>query len=227
MRSTVSQIATTPPTPTWDAPPEAVDDLRAVVRCFRETLDPALGRDWSVPAGALEMSCRDTLDHLATGLAYYVGQLATRTPVRRIPIRDREDTHTAAELVEITETAALALAAVAEATPPDARAYHVLGRADPESFLAMACVEVLVHAWDVAQGLDLPMGPPAGIAPKLLRRLYRLAPTGHDAWQTVLYASGRIPLGDLPHRHDGAWGWHVPPLAEWDGSPSPTWEGIS
>jgi hypothetical protein len=172
------------------------------------------------------MSCRDVLDHTATGLAYYVGQLATRTPVRRIPIRDREGTHTAAELIEITETAAVTLAVVAEATPPDARAYHVLGMADAEAFLAMACVELLVHAWDVAQGLDLSMSPPAGMAPKFLCRLYRLAPSGHDAWETLLYASGRIPLGDLALKGNGAWGWHVPPLAEWDGSPSPTWEGI-
>lgn len=219
MRSDTSSI---PFSPTWDAPPVTPGDLRAAVRCLRETLDPALDRDWSVPAGSLVMSCRDTLDHTATGLAYYAGQLATRTPVRRVPIRDREDTHTAAELAEITETAAITLAVVAEATPPDARAYHRLGMADAEAFLAMACVEILIHAWDVAQGLGLPMEPPADIAPKLLRRLYRLAPTGHDAWQTFLYASGRIPLGDLPRQHD-TWGWHVPPLAEWDGSPSPTW----
>lgn len=223
----MSATPSAPPGPTWDAPPVASDDLRAAVRCLRATLDPALDRDWSVPAGALEMSCRDVLDHTATGLAYYVGQLATRSPVRRVPIRDREGTHTAAELVEVAETAAIALAVVAEATPPDTRAYHGLGMADAEAFLAMACVEVLVHAWDVAQGLDLAMEPPADVAPKLLRRLYRLAPTGHDAWETFLYASGRSPLGDLPHPRDGAWGWHVPPLAEWDGSPSPTWEGLS
>lgn len=216
----------TPTRPTWEAAPVVPADLRAAVHCFRETLDPAVDRDWVVPAGQLEMSCRDVLDHAVGGLAYYVGQLATRAPVRRVPLRARDATTGVADLVELTETAALALAAVAEAAPPDARAYHALGRADAEAFVAMACVEVLVHTWDVAEGLGLPMEPPAGVAPRLLRRLYRLAPTGHDAWATLLHASGRVPLGDLPHVRGGAWGWHVPPLEEWDGSPSPTWEGI-
>lgn len=226
MSTRADVTGSTPFAPTWDAPAVTSADLRAAARRFRETLDPALDRDWSVPAGALSLSCRDVLDHTAAGVAYYAGQLATRSPVRRIPLRDREDALPAAGLVEVVETAAIVLTAVAEASPPDARAYHVLGRADPEAFLAMAGVEILVHAWDVAQGLRLPMDPPAGVAPKLLRRLYRLAPTGSDPWQTLLYASGRLPLGDLPLQGKGAWGWHVPPLAEWDGSPSPTWEGI-
>ena len=181
-------------------------DLRSSDAICRQTLGPVADWDWSIPAHGLDGDCRYTLDHVCDCLAFYA--------------------HDPTKLIRTVEILSEVLCLVAEATPLDARAYHVLGEVDPEAFLAMACVEVLVHAWDVAQGLDLPMEPPAGIAPKLLRRLYRLAPTGHDAWQTVLHGSGRIPLGELPHRHDGAWGWHVPPLAEWDGPPSPTRERL-
>ena len=219
---TSADTAIGPFRPSWDADPLVPADLSVAVRFFRETLDPALDRDWSVPAGSLEMGCRDVLDHLASALAYYAGQIATGTPVRRVPIRDGEATHTAAELLEIVETAATIVQRVAEATPPESRAYHRMGSADVEGFVAMGCVEITVHAWDIANGLGVAFDPPAELLPKLLNRLFPWAPTGHDAWATFLYCVGRIPLGDLPHQHK-AWGWHAAPREEWDGGPSAVW----
>lgn len=217
-----SHAPSNPSRPSWDADPLVPDDLAVAVRHFMTTLAPALDRDWSVPAGSLEMSCRDVLDHLANALAYYAGQVATSTPVRLTPIRDGEAMRTAAELLGVVETLAMVVQRVAEATPPDARAYHRMGMADTEGFVAMSCVEIMVHTWDIAQGLGVAFDPPAELMPKLLNRLFPWAPTGHDAWETFLYCVGRIPLGDLPHQHV-AWGWHAAPREEWDGGPSAVW----
>ena len=201
-------------------------DLRSSAAICRQSLGPVADQDWAIPAHGLDWDCRYTLDHVCDCLAFYAHDLAGRIQVVEDVARDGFASTDPAELIWTVEILSEVLCLVDDGTPTDVRAFHPYGLARPEGFLAMACVEVLVHAWDVAQGLDLPMEPPAGIAPKLLHRLYRVAPTGHDAWQTVLYAFARIPLGELPHRHDGAWGWHVPPLAEWDGPPSPTRERL-
>jgi hypothetical protein len=121
--------------------------------------------------------------------------------------------------LEAVETLGAVLRVVAEASPPEARAYHRMGPADAEGFIAMGALEVLVHTWDIAQGLDLPMEPPAELLPKLLNRLFPWAPVGHPAWETLLYSAGRLPLGDLPQQRDGAWGWHAAPREEWTGGP--------
>jgi len=44
------------------------------------------------------------------------------------------------------------LAQVIKASPPDARAWHHHGMADPAGFAAMACDELLVHGHDMAEG---------------------------------------------------------------------------
>jgi hypothetical protein len=52
--------------------PELVPaDLMTAARVCRETLAPALDRDWSGPAGDLEWDCRRTLDHIVDTLFLY------------------------------------------------------------------------------------------------------------------------------------------------------------
>jgi hypothetical protein len=54
--------------------PDADDLIRAADLCW-ETLAPFGGADWTVPAGGIEWTCRQTLEHLCS-LAY-APQLAT------------------------------------------------------------------------------------------------------------------------------------------------------
>jgi hypothetical protein len=59
--------------------PELVPaDLMTAARVCRETLAPALDRDWSGPAGDLEWDCRRTLDHIVDTLFLYAAYLASR-----------------------------------------------------------------------------------------------------------------------------------------------------
>ena len=195
----------------------SADDLLDAARGCRTTLAPALGADWSVPAGELDWDCRRTLDHVADALLHYAAHLATRAPARLPHLRDGDPSRTPAELLSVVETAAAILAAVAVSAPPEARGFHGAGMADPEGFLAMGCEETLIHTDDIARGLGLPFRPPDGLSERVLRRLFPWAPVGEEPWATLRWVSGRAPLGDRP-RLDPDWYWHCAPLAEWDGT---------
>ena len=207
------------PTPTWDGPSVSPDHVRRAAAICRDTLTPALEADWSIPAGPLTWTCRETLDHVNDALAYYCGQIATRASERRPPIRNGDPAASVPDLLDVVATSGAILAAIATATPPDARAYHRMGISDAEGFLAMACEEILVHTWDIAQGLGLTVSVPDDLAQVVLHRIFPWAPTDCSAWEAQLWCSDRIALpgkGKI-----GQWGWHGAPLTEWDGQMRP------
>ena len=193
------------------------DDLRAAAALCREALTPALGDDWSVPAGDLTWDCRRTLDHVVDALAFYAAHLATRATARLPDVRDGDPARSPAELLVAVEAAAAVLAEVARAAPAEARGFHPAGMADAEGFLAMGCEEVLVHTADVAQGLGRPFRPPDDLSARVVARLFPWAPPDAAPWDAFRWATGRIALPDLP-RLDPDWYWHCAPLAEWDGT---------
>jgi len=70
--------------------------------------------------------------------------------------------------------------AVASASK-DARAWHPYGTSDPEGFVAMGIVEVLVHTHDIARGLDIDWAPPEELCRPVLLRLFPDAAQGHPS----------------------------------------------
>jgi hypothetical protein len=69
----------------------------------------------------------------------------------------------------------------------------------------MGVNEILMHTWDIAQGLGLAWMPPPDLAAGVLDRLFPHLPgrPGPDAAHTLLWATGRIALTDHPRR--GSW----------------------
>lgn len=192
-------------------------DLRRSASLCRETLMPVVDADWSLSAGDLEWDCRRTVDHLVDVMVFYAGHLATRATERRTHARDGDPKRTNGELLVAVETTAAMLAEVARAAPADARAFHPAGMADAEGFLAMGCIELLIHTDDVAHGLAVAWQPPEDVARRVADRIFPWAPTDGDAWDACRWAAGRIALPDRP-RLDPDWYWHCAPLAEWDGT---------
>ena len=193
------------------------DDLAAAADFCVRTLNPALDRDWSVPAGDLEWDCRRTLDHLVDALLFYSALLATRSTERIRSPRSGDPDATIEQLLTAVPTAAAILNEITKAAPPGTRAFHPAGMADVSGWLAMACTEVLVHTYDIASGLDIDLDPPAAIASRVVARIFPWAPTDAEPWATLLWCAGRTPLGDQP-RLDPDWYWHPAPLSEWDGT---------
>ena len=201
------------------------DDVRRTVALALETLTAAADRDWAAtPAGGLDWTCWETVEHMADDLFAYAAQLGPSKPsvTTHVPFgwqRLREGgpiltvfvapTDGVDGLLTVFETCGAMLAAMVETTPFDRLSFHNYGPSDPSGFAAMGVVEVLVHMNDVAAGLGLPWNPPPEWCAAALHRLFPTAPTGHEPWPTLLWCTGRRDLPGLP----------APTSWKWDGSP--------
>lgn len=203
------------------------DDLRTAASVCRVALNPALGSDWSSPAGDLEWDCRRTLDHIVDALCLYIAYFASRATGRLQPPRNGNPDAAPVSLLPLVEDAATVLAELTRAAPEGTRAFHPAGMADVTGWIGMGCEEILLHTDDIAQGLEIPFQPPGDLAARVLNRLFPWAPAEIDAWDSLRWAAGRAALPDRP-RLGADWYWHCAPLAEWDGQiakrkASPAW----
>lgn len=193
------------------------DDVRVAARLSFETLQPVRDDDWTRPAGDLEWDCRRTLEHLVEAHDVYSLNLATPSGERIPSTSNRYPSLSNGELLTIMRRRAGIMAAVASAAAPTDRGYHGSGRPDPTGYIAMACVETIIHTDDIARGLGLTYQPPSALCQRLIARLFPWAPTDIDPWSTLRWATGRQELpghGRTPPN----WYWHSSPIAEWDGT---------
>ena len=192
------------------------EDVRAAAAVCREALSGVVDLDWSIKAGELDWSCRQTLEHIPSTSINYASQLALAATERLPRARGGEDQLTVAELLLSVEVNAAILEHVLRAAPASARAYHPAGMADPSGFAGMGCDEILVHTSDIAAGFEIDFKPPEELCGRVLARLFPWAPTDVGHWESLLWANGRISLpGAGPQ--DANWRWHCAPLSEWDG----------
>ena len=192
-------------------------DLLTAASICRQTLQPALDRDWNARAGDLDWDCRRTLDHIVDTLVLYTAYLGSRATGRLDPPRNGDPAASPAQLIPLVDAAAAVLAELARAAPPGTRAFHPAGMADVTGWLGMACEEVLLHTDDIAQGLGLAFRPPDDLAARIRARIFPWAPADADPWAALRWAAGRAPLPG--HARLGPdWWWHCAPLSEWDGT---------
>lgn len=199
---------------------QLVEDLDVAVDAALSTLRPAVGQDWQVPARDLRWTCWETLEHVADDLFSYAGQIANpRTgltdyvPFVYHSYRDGGPELTVrsqgyagnAGLLDVVETCATLLSTVLRAAPPDRRGWHPYGVSDASGFAAMGTVETLVHVYDVAAPLGLSWDPAEGLVRRALDRLFPDAPRGDEPWPTLLWATGRAPLGDRKRLEGWRW----------------------
>jgi len=192
------------------------NDVVEAADLIGEALRPVADQDWSVRAGSLDWDVATTVAHMAGAVAKYALCLSSTT-TRFIALQLRPypgaSTH---DLLDTVAATARSLAAVADAAPATARAFHASGMADPEGFVAMGCVELLVHGADAAAGLTVELRPPDGLCERVVRRLFPWATHPATLWDLLLWSTGRLALPDVAAL-DESWRWHVEPLAEWTG----------
>jgi hypothetical protein len=193
------------------------DDVRVAAQLSYELLEPMSGADWTRRAGDLDWDCRHTLEHLVYALDHY--SLFLAIPSRENPPRARNSYPDLSngELLVIMQRRAAVLAAVVTAAAPTARGFHGMGSPDPAGYVAMACIEILVHTSDISRGQGMDYQPPEALCRRVTARLFPWAPADVAPWTALRWATGRL---DLPgHGHTPAnWAWHASPLAEWDGT---------
>ncbi|WP_250034889.1 maleylpyruvate isomerase N-terminal domain-containing protein [Paractinoplanes maris] len=202
------------------------DDVTRACDLARETLTAALDLDWQRPAGGLEWTCWETVEHLADCLFTYAAQLAPAKPsiTTHVPVgweyrRDggpglsifADPAEGQAGLVQVFEVGGTMLTVMVDAVPPDRLSFHNYGTSDASGFAAMAVVEVFVHMHDVCTGLGRPWSPPADLCTAALARIFPDVPAAADPWATLLWATGRVALPGRPVRT--SW--------RWDGRPQP------
>jgi uncharacterized protein (TIGR03083 family) len=167
------------------------DDVVAAVATAEAALRPLAGRDWSVPAGPLEWNVDQTVTHMIGATAKYTLYLASRCEhfiglsVTRWPDATNQ------EVIESVVPVATGLAAVAAATPPGVRAYHVTGPSSAGDYVGRACVELLVHTDDALSGLGVAFTPPADLCRRVLAQQFPDAARPGSAWHGLLAATGR------------------------------------
>jgi uncharacterized protein (TIGR03083 family) len=193
------------------------DDVRLAAHASSKFLRGVVDENWSQPIAGLDWTVFDAVAHMIGGTLWYPIDLAAAgAQLDTLDIRAR-DTSTHLDLVLTLEAGAAILAHVIDGSPPDTRGYHPYGKADPSGFAAMACDEILVHTDDVARGLGATFVPGEALCERVVRRLFPWAPGDAHRWDTLRWANGRAPLGDIP-RLGPTWHWHCAPLDEWDGS---------
>jgi hypothetical protein len=167
------------------------DDVVAAAVTAEAALRPVTGRDWSVRAGPLDWDVERTITHMIAAPAKYTLYLASRSEhfigltVTRWPDATNE------EVIDSIVPVATGLAAVASATPPGVRAYHVTGPSSPADYIGRACVELLVHADDALSGLGAAFAPPADLCRRVLAQQFPATAVPGDAWYGLLAATGR------------------------------------
>jgi hypothetical protein len=201
-------------------------DVERAVGLTAEALRAAPAEAWDGQAGPMDCDCWDALDHLNNGLFSYALRMAPTVPYMQgrptivwhrageqpLPIVTDRAAGPEAGIEALLMMGGL-VAAVTDARPASARAWHVWGTADPEGFAAMGVVETLAHAFDLTQGLGVPFAPPRELAAVGLARLFPEAPSDTDPWATLLWATGRGELDGFEQRGPD-WSWHSAPLDE-------------
>ncbi|MBN6054602.1 maleylpyruvate isomerase N-terminal domain-containing protein [Nonomuraea sp. RK-328] len=196
------------------------EDVRQIVTLALDALRSADPLQWEARAGTLEWTCWETLEHLADDLFTYAARFGLAKPPMSalLPFRTSSDRSGGPAnvffvdraagpegLMTIVEACGGLLASVLRTAPPTTVAYHVFGPSNPEGFAAMAIVEVLVHTHDIAQGLRLEWSPPRELCERVLKRLFPHVAVDRDAWEVLLWATGRVALPGRPQLTEWRW----------------------
>lgn len=179
-------------------------DVVAAVSEVIDALEPHTEKDWTVPAGTLEWSCRQTAAHIAHDLLAYAGQVAAAPADSYLPFDlTVRPSASPAEALRVVGACGRLLSCAIEAAGPTLRAWH-WGPCDAEGFAAMGVAEALLHTHDITQGLAVDWSPPAPLCAAVLDRLFADAPPG-DAVEVLLWCTGRRELPGLPRRTSWQW----------------------
>ncbi|MGA9346621.1 MAG: maleylpyruvate isomerase N-terminal domain-containing protein [Nocardioidaceae bacterium] len=172
-------------------------DVEQAVAEMVRVLTPYESRDWQSRAGSLKWSCWTTAAHVAHDLFAYAGQVAAQPGGAYLPfdLVIHADA-SPRDVLQVVIASGKLLSSALAAAGPDARAWH-WGATDSGGFAALGVNEILVHTYDITQGLGISWLPPESLCAAVLARLFPDAPEGDPA-QVLLWSTGRAELEDRP-----------------------------
>jgi hypothetical protein len=162
--------------------------------------------DWSILAGDLEWDCRETVLHIASDFVGYAGKLTSpRASGYALFDLILDGTPGPAELREVLQATGGILSSVVRTTDPTTLSWHPYGLAGPRDYAAMGIVEVLVHTEDLSRGLGFNWSPPTDLCTRVLDHLFANIHQEYEPWPTLLWATGRLSLGEHPRQETWRW----------------------
>jgi hypothetical protein len=175
---------------------EQFDQLLAVVL---DALYTVAGQDWSKPAGTLEWTCWQTVDHTVDCVFSYTMQVAARADSGFLPLGELHADPTASpeDLLRVLRAVGTMFVAVVRQAPPGMVASDGVLSLDLSDWCARAAYELSLHGHDVLSGLGAHLELPVGLCRSILtspalwmldRERSRRAP---DPWTALLLGSGR------------------------------------
>lgn len=194
-------------------------DVLECAHWFASLLRTASPEQLDAPAGDVEWSCWATAEHVGDDMLAYALQLAGQPTDDYLPIIAVDGSDDVVRVDHASGVDGLAAVVVATAkllatqvscASPDDRGYHPYGTSDATGFAAMGVVELLVHGYDVAQGLSVDIAAhsrlalPAGPAQRAVARLFAHAPSARPE-AALLWCAGRIALPGMPRRRQWRW----------------------
>jgi hypothetical protein len=163
------------------------------------SLGSVLDRDWSVPAGTLEWSCWQTVDHITDCIFSYALQIAGRVRGGFLRLEELHALPDAgpADLVDSLDAVGRMFAAVIEEAPPDTITSDGVFDLSLSDWVARALNEMLLHTYDVMSGLGAGFTPRRDLCAFVLQTpalwMYDgVDRAGTDAWHLMRTASGRL-----------------------------------
>jgi hypothetical protein len=185
-----------------------IDVYRAVLSNCVSTLRFYSDADWNIPAIGIDMSVSGVGAHVADGLIAYAAQIVGQPSDHWVPIQVAiEQGADVFGLIEAISTAGRILDIVAVNSPATSRSYHSWGMSDPEGFLAMGCVELLAHTYDIVTSLEGEFSVDDKLVQPFLERLFRGVPTECSRWEALLWSTGRIAIPGSPRQE--SWRWYA------------------
>ncbi|MEX1006650.1 MAG: hypothetical protein WD271_02265 [Acidimicrobiia bacterium] len=182
--------------------PFTADDFKVLSGLAIETWQSGLDRDWSVPAGALQWSCRTTAEHTVDAVFSPALNLASRRQHAYAHfdlLRPLPDA-TIADLVDGLRAVTNMLWALIVTAEPGTRAVirhrPVIQIAGPQDFAPRGASELIFHTYDISTGLGVRFEPPRDLCSRLLPHIrgweaHEALPRTDDSWSDLVARSGR------------------------------------
>lgn len=175
------------------------DEFAQVLVASQATLSEVAEQDWSVAAGTLEWSCRQTVDHMIDCVFSYAMQVAARAPSGFLPFGELHATADASNRDLITGLRAVGqlFQDVVTNAPSGTTASDGVLSLDVGDWCARAAYELAVHTHDIASGAGLSwelqgdLSTSITASPGLWMFDRAAAAAGTDPWTTLLRGSGR------------------------------------
>jgi hypothetical protein len=181
--------------------PFTADDFAQVGTLALATWQAGVDRDWSVPAGTLEWSCRTTAEHVIDSALAPAFFLASRR-LESYPLFENTEVQASAtipDLIDCLRAVVNVVGCVLVATEPDARAIirrNPVPTTAPAADFAPRCgLELILHNFDIACGLRVPFDPPRDLCARLYAATVdypreEITRTD-DSWSDLLASRGR------------------------------------